>query len=80
MHRFVAFAFSLLIALPAALFDVTARFVVSALELFKPDPERFDDPAFGIDYAVSGDSLPSSLLNSLRHEANVSRRSAARGI
>lgn len=75
---YLSIAFALVGAFHAALARVSA-FISTALDYLA---EPFDIPrtAFSFEYgSVDGQPIDPSLLNSLRHEANVSRASAARG-
>lgn len=58
--------------------EAIAGFFAAALALFKPEPLAFaaGTPALALD--IPGNPLDRSLLHDLRHEAGVSRRSAAR--
>lgn len=74
MHRYFALAILPLIWFGVAL----ARMFDSALAYFRPEPMTFAGATPAYARVIDGRPLGSSLLNSLRHEAGLPRRSADR--
>lgn len=76
-------AFALISAVALAIASAgsaISRFVGYAFDLLRPEPLRFAAEGWADVSPLGGSALPRSLLNDMRHEAGVSRRSAARHI